>query len=107
MGFLARLKNTLRRSPVDKDASDELAWHLEQRTQEYIAQGMPLDEARASARKRLGNCTLLEEDTAESDLVVWLESMKRDTRLAVRMLWRAPTVTAIAVVSLALGIGAN
>jgi predicted permease len=107
MGLLTKLKNSFNKNVVDKDAADELAWHIEQRIQEYVDRGMPLEEARAAARKQLGNLTLLEEDTAESDLVVWLESVKRDIALALRMLGRARTVTAIAVLSLALGIGAN
>ncbi|HEY3938249.1 MAG TPA: ABC transporter permease [Bryobacteraceae bacterium] len=107
MGFLAKLKNTFHRESIDRDAADELAWHLEQRTREFAEQGMPLEEARLAARKQLGNAGLLEEDTAESDVIVWLESVKRDVTLALRMLRRAPTVTSVAVISLALGIGAN
>ncbi len=107
MGLLTKLKNSLRRNAVRKDTVDELAWHLERRIQEYVDEGMPLEEARAAARKRMGNFTLLEDETAESDLLVWLESVKRDIALALRMLRRAPTVTAIAVLSLAMGIGAN
>src|SRR5258708_843869 len=107
MGLLAKLKNSFSKSAVDKDAADELAWHLEQRIQEYIKRGMPVEEARDAARKRVGNLTGLEEDVAESDLVIWLESVKRDIALAARMLRRAPTVTAIGILSLGLGIGAN
>lgn len=107
MGLLNKLKNTFHRGAINQDAADELRWHLEQRAREYTERGMPLEEARAEAQKRFGNPVLLEEDTSESDLIVWLESMKRDLALAFRMLRRAPTVTIIAVISLALGIGAN
>ena len=107
MGFLAKLKNTLGQSTVNRDASDELAWHLEQRTQEYVDQGMSPAQARAEAHKRLGSLALLQEDTTQSDVIVWLDTLRRDVVLALRMLRRAPTVTAVAVVSLALGIGAN
>jgi hypothetical protein len=84
MGLLAKLKNSFRQSTINKDALDELAWHLEQRTQEYTNQGMPLEEARTAARKRLGNLTGLEEDTAESDLIVWLEYSSSITNAAAR-----------------------
>jgi predicted permease len=107
MGLLSRLKNSFRKSTANKDAADELAWHLEQRVQEYMRQGMGLEEARAAARKRMGNLTSLEETTVESDLIVWLDAVKRDVILAARMLRRAPTVTAVAILSLGLGIGAN
>jgi predicted permease len=107
MGFLAKLKNSFRGDAASRDARDELAWHLEQREQEYMKQGMSLDDARMAARKQMGNVTSLAEETAESDLMAGLEALKRDVILAVRMLRRAPTVTAVAVLSLALGIGAN
>ncbi len=107
MGLLARLKNSLGRGTLHRDAADELAWHMEQRTREYLDQGMPMDEARAAAKRRLGNLTSLQEKTAESDLIIWLDSLKRDLALAFRMLFRARTVTVVAILSLTLGIGAN
>lgn len=107
MGMLARIMNSFRGDAASRDAADELAWHLEQRTREYMDQGMSEEEARAAARRRIGNVTLLEEDTTESDLLVSLETIKRDIAFAFRMLLRAPVVTTIAIVSLALGIGPN
>ena len=90
-----------------KDASDEFAWHLEQRTQSLIRQGFSPADAAIEARKRIGNIGSLAEQTAESDSFMWLETLKRDFILAMRMLRRAPSITAIAILSLALGIGAN
>ena len=107
MGLWTKLRNTFRREPVSQDAADELAWHHEQRMQEYLACGMSIEDARCAAAKRVGNATLLAEDAAEADVILWLESLKRDTRLALRILRRTPAVSAIAIVSLALGIGAN
>jgi predicted permease len=107
MGLLARLKNSVRGSRARQDAADELSWHFEQRVQEYVQQGMGLEEAHVAARKRIGNLTSLEENTVEPDVIVWFDAMKRDLVLAARMLRRAPTVTAVAVLSLGLGIGAN
>jgi predicted permease len=107
MGLLARLKNSVQGSRARQDAADELSWHFEQRVQEYLQQGMGQEGARAAARRRMGNLTSLEENTTEADVIVWLDAMKRDLVLAARMLRRAPTVTAVAVLSLGLGIGAN
>lgn len=107
MGLLTKLKNTLSRSEVARDAADELAWHLDQKTQEYVEQGMPFEEARAAARRQMGNLTALKEETVESDLIIWLDSVRRDIAFAFRMQRRAAVVAFIVVLSLALGIGAN
>ncbi len=107
MGLFNRLRNSFRADKTQYDANDEFAWHLEQRTKELIDQGMSPEQARAEAQKRIGNITSLSEQTAETDSLAWLETFLRDIRLAVRMLGRAPGVTAVAVLSLCLGIGAN
>jgi len=90
-----------------KDASDEIAWHFEQRVQQYMREGMSEAEARTAARKQMGNLTALTEETAETSIFIWFETFKREILLALRMLRRAPTVAAVAILSLGLGIGAN
>jgi predicted permease len=107
MGFFKKLKNNLSGQAPGEDAADELAWHLEQRVQEYVDEGMTLEEAQRAARRQMGNVTALAEETAESDVLVWFDTLKREVMLALRMLRRAPTVAAVAVLSLGLGIGAN
>jgi len=107
MGFFNKLRNSLGFSKPETDASDELSWHLEQRVQEYLRQGMNEQDARSEARKRMGNLTALKEETAESDMLTGFETLKRELLLAFRMLRRAPTVAAVAIISLGLGIGAN
>jgi hypothetical protein len=89
------------------DASDELAWHLEQRVQQYIREGMTEADAKAAARRQIGNLTAITEETAESGVFICFETFKREILLALRMLRRAPTVAAVAILSLGLGIGAN
>ena len=107
MGFLNKLRNSLGGTTPETDASDELSWHLEQRVQEYMRQGMNKEDAQAEARKRMGNLTALKEETVESDMLTGFETLKREVLLAFRMLRRAPTVAAVAIISLGLGIGAN
>ncbi len=107
MGAFSKIINVFRRERLQQDAEDELAWHLEQRTLENMSHGMNADEARAAARRRLGNQTKSSEEIADADRVAWLETLVRDVRISLRSLRKTPLFAAITVLSLALGIGAN
>src|ERR1700751_5256427 len=101
MSWFARL---FRRDDLYNDLAEEMREHLEEKTEQFMREGMSREEAEHAARRAFGNATLIEERGREAWQWPRLESLLADAKFALRRIRNSPGFAATAILTLALGI---
>ena len=103
----AKLRYLFRSTDAQNEFDEELQAHLELLTERFVRRGMSPRQARDAARRQFGNPVALKETRTRMQTFRWLETLIRDVRFGLRSLARNPVFTGAALMTLALGIGAN
>jgi predicted permease len=105
--LLYRIRSIFRRGSMESELNDEIRFHMEQETEKLIGRGVPPLEAERQARLAFGFNDLVKEQCRDERGTGWVESLGRDLAFSVRLLRMNASFTAVALLSLGMGIGAN
>src|SRR5580698_5938326 len=105
--LLFRLRALLRRDAMEAEMDQELRSHFEKHVEKLLAAGLPREEAMRRARLEFGGHEQLKEECRDARGVNLIETLFQDIRYGLRILGRTPVISCVAILSLALGIGAN